>query len=157
ASGRSTKPLPASGGKGSGTALGMSGDSARDSPGEQASGLRQRSQMTPDRSLIESPDYAGGVAGYLGLLRELAAVEPPLFVFGSVAEAVLLDDELSKTHGDVDVAIPRTELGLRLRQLAVLGFDAFNVYYEPRPGLPLVYGSARGDLVLELSLVDFDP
>ena len=78
-------------------------------------------------------------------------------MFGSVAEAVLLDGGLSETHGDVDVAIPRTELGLRLGQLAVLGFDAFNVYYEPRPGLPLVYGSARGDLALELSLVDFDP
>ena len=78
-------------------------------------------------------------------------------MFGSVAEAVLLDGELSETHGDVDVAIPRTELGLRQGQLAVLGFDAFNVYYEPRPGLPLVYGSARGDLALELSLVDFDP
>jgi hypothetical protein len=113
--------------------------------------------MTPDRSLIESPNSAGVVAEYLGLLRELAAIEPPLFVFGSVAEAVLLDGELSETHGDVDVAIPRTELGLRLRQLAVLGFDAFSVYYEPRPGLPLVYGSARGDLALELSLVDFDP
>ena len=113
--------------------------------------------MTPNRSHIESPNYAGVVAEYLGLLRELAAIEPPLFVFGSVAEAVLLDGELSETHGDVDVAIPRTELGLRLRQLAVLGFDAFNVYYEPRPGLPLVYGSARGDLALELSLVDFDP
>ena len=101
--------------------------------------------------------YADAVPEYLGLLRELAAIEPPLFVFGSVAEAVLLDGALSATHGDVDVAIPRTELELRLGQLAVLGFDAFTVYYEPRPGLPLVYGSARGDLALELSLVDYDP
>ena len=101
--------------------------------------------------------YADAVPEYLGLLRELAAIEPPLFVFGSVAEAVLLDGALSATHGDVDVAIPRTELELRLGQLAVLGFDAFRVYYEPRPGLPLVYGSARGDLALELSLVDYDP
>ena len=91
------------------------------------------------------------------MLRELAAIEPPLFVFGSVAEAVLLDGALSATHGDVDVAIPRTELELRLGQLAALGFDAFTVYYEPRPGLPLIYGSARGDLALELSLVDYDP
>lgn len=53
--------------------------------------------------------------------------------------------------------IPRTELEWRLRQLAVLGFDAFTVYYEPRPGLPLVYGCTRGDLALELSLVDYDP
>jgi len=101
--------------------------------------------------------YAGAVPDFLGLLRELAALQPPLFVFGSVAEAALLDGELSQTHGDVDVLIPRTDLEWRLGQLAVLGFNAFAVYYEPRPGLPLVYGSTRGDLALELSLVDYDP
>jgi hypothetical protein len=41
-------------------------------------------------------------ADYLGLLRE-PAVDPPLFVFGSVAEAVLLDGELGATHGDIDL------------------------------------------------------
>jgi len=97
------------------------------------------------------------VPNFLGLLRQLAALEPPLFVFGSVAEEALLDGELSQSHGDVDVLIPRTELEWRLRQLAVLGFDAFTVYYEPRPGLPLVYGCTRGDLALELGLVDYDP
>jgi hypothetical protein len=101
--------------------------------------------------------YAGAVPDFLGLLGQLAALEPPLFVFGSVAEEALLDGELSQSHGDVDVLIPRTELEWRLRQLAVLGFDAFTVYYEPRPGLPLVYGCTRGDLALELGLVDYDP
>ena len=93
---------------------------------------------------------------FLGLLRELSALEPPLFVFGSVAEALLLDGELFESHGDVDVVVSRTEIEWRLRQLAVLGFEAFSVYYEPRPGLPLVYGSTRGDLALELGLVDYD-
>lgn len=50
---------------------------------------------------------------------------------GSVAQAALLDGELSQSHGDVDLVISRTELEWRLRQLAVLGFDAFTVYYEP--------------------------
>ena len=94
--------------------------------------------------------YAGAVPDFVGLLRQLAALEPPLFVFGSVAETALLDGRLSRSFGDVDVVIPRTELEWRLRQLAVLGFDAFTVYYEPRPGLPLVYGSTRGDLALAL-------
>jgi len=102
-------------------------------------------------------NYAGAVPDFLGLLRELAALQPPLFVFGSVAEAAMLDGELSQTHGDVDVLIPRTDLEWRLGQLAVLGFNAFAVYYEPLPGLPLVYGSTRGDMALELSLVDYDP
>lgn len=96
------------------------------------------------------PDFAG-------LLRELAALEPPLFVFGSIAEAALLDGELSHSYSDVDVLIPRTDLEWRRRQLAALGFDTFTVYYEPRPGQPLVYGGTRGDLALELSLVDYDP
>ena len=82
--------------------------------------------------------YAGAVPDFVGLLRQLAALEPPLFVFGSVAETALLDGELSHAYGDVDVLVPRTELEWRLRQLAMLGFDDFTVYYEPRPGLPLV-------------------
>ncbi len=96
------------------------------------------------------------MADYLPLLRELSALDPPLFVFGSVAEAALLDGELDASHGDVDVLIPRNELELRLRQLGELGFAAFSVHYEPRPGLPLVYGSAREELALELSLLDID-
>lgn len=43
-----------------------------------------------------------------------------------------------------------------LRDLSAL-LAAFTVYYEPRPGLPLVYGSTREELVLELSLLDIDP
>jgi hypothetical protein len=97
------------------------------------------------------------VADYLALLRELSALDPPLFVFGSVAEAALLDGKLDESHGDLDILISRSELELRLRQLGDLGFAAFTVYYEPRPGLPLVYGSTREELALELSLLDVDP
>jgi hypothetical protein len=97
------------------------------------------------------------VADYLALLRELSALDPPLFVFGSVAEAALLEGKLDASYGDVDVLILRSELELRLRQLDDLGFAPFTVYYEPRPDLPLVYGSTRGELALELSLLDIDP
>ena len=31
-------------------------------------------------------------------------------------------------------------------QLSALGFSSLVAYYEPRPGLPLVYGCERGDL-----------
>ena len=97
------------------------------------------------------------VADYLALLRDLSALHPPLFVFGSVAEAALLDGKLAASHGDLDVLISRRELEPRLRQLGDLGFADFTVYYEPRPGLPLVYGSTREELTLELSLLDIDP
>ena len=97
------------------------------------------------------------VADYLALLRDLSSLRPPLFVFGSVAEAALLDGKLAASHGDLDVLISRSELEPRLRQLGALGFADFTVYYEPRPGLPLVYGSTREELALELSLLDIDP
>jgi hypothetical protein len=96
-------------------------------------------------------------ADYLALLRDLSALHPPLFVFGSVAEATLLDGKLAASHGDLDVLISRSELEPRLQQLGDLGFAPFTVYYEPRPGLPLVYGSTREELALELSLFDIDP
>jgi len=96
------------------------------------------------------------VADYLPLLRELTALDPPVFVFGSVAEAVLLDGKLNRSHGDVDLLVPRDELERKQRQLHELGFERFDVYYEPRPGRPLVLGSSRGELSLELNAVDYD-
>lgn len=90
------------------------------------------------------------------LLGELASLEPPLFIFGGIAEAVLLDHALSPSHGDVDVVIPRDQLQLRTEQLGELGFRDFAVYYEPLSGRPLVLGSSRGDLALELNLADRD-
>lgn len=96
------------------------------------------------------------MADYLTLLRELSSIEPPLTVFGGVAQAALLDGQLGPSHGDIDVLIPRSELELRTGQLCDLGFAPFTAHYEPLPGLPLVYGSTRGDLTLELSVLDYD-
>jgi len=96
------------------------------------------------------------LADYMPLLGELASLEPGLFVFGGIAEEVLLDRELSASHGDVDVLIPRDQLELRTEQLGELGFRDFAVYYEPLPGRPLVLGSSRGEVALELNLVDRD-
>ena len=97
------------------------------------------------------------MADYLGLLREVATIAPPLFVFGGIAEAVLLDGRLDPSHGDIDVLTPRAELEFHIERLGDLGFAPFDVYYEPRPGLPLVFGSTRGGLALELSVLDYDP
>lgn len=93
---------------------------------------------------------------YLGLLREVGEIEPPLFVFGSIAEAVLLDGALACSPGDLDVLVPRAQLARRLEQLDGIGFAEFNVYYEPRPGLPMVLGAAREDVAVEVSVVDVD-
>jgi|1186.fasta_scaffold157472_2 hypothetical protein len=93
---------------------------------------------------------------YLDLLRELAALEPPVFAFGSVAEAILLDGRPGAHHGDLDVMIRRDEVAARLDQFAELGFGPFEVMYEPRPGLPLVLRADRGDVRLEPGVVDYD-
>ena len=90
------------------------------------------------------------------LLGELASLNPPPFIFGGIAEGVLLDRAVGPSHGDVDVLIPRDQLELMTEQLGELGFHDFAVYYEPRPGRPLVLGSSRGDLALELNLLDRD-
>jgi hypothetical protein len=90
------------------------------------------------------------------LLRELSPLDPPLFVFGGIAESVLLEGMPSASHGDVDVLIRRDQLELQAKHLGELGFHDFAVYYEPRPGKPLVLGSSRGGLALELNLLDQD-
>ncbi len=121
-----------------------------------------RTPLVPNADRLERPGpscrsgYRWRVVDYMPLLRELAPIEPPLFIFGGIAEAVLLDRALSPAHGDVDVLIRRDELESRTAQLAEHGFHDFAVYYEPRPGMPLVLGSSRGDLVIELNLLDHD-
>ena len=62
----------------------------------------------------------------------------------------------TRSHGDVDLLTPRTEVEHRIERLGDFGFAPFEVYFEPRPGLPLVYGSTRDDLALELSVLDYD-
>lgn len=77
-------------------------------------------------------------------------------MFGGVAEAVLLSGRLDLSHGDLDLLTPRSQVEHRIQQLGEFGFAPFEVLYEPRPGLPLVYGSTRDDLAVELSVLDYD-
>jgi hypothetical protein len=96
------------------------------------------------------------VGDYMPLLRALASLDPPLFIFGGIAETVLLDGGLRPSHGDVDILIRRDEFELRTGQLGELGFHDFAVYYEPRPARPLVLGSSRDDVAVELNMLDHD-
>jgi hypothetical protein len=71
------------------------------------------------------------VGDYLPLLRELASIDPPAFIFGGIAEDALLNGEIDSSHEDVDLLVPRDQLGISLKQLGALGFGDFAVYYEP--------------------------
>lgn len=96
------------------------------------------------------------MADYLALLGELSELDPPAFVFGSVAEGVLLDGVVPPTAGDVDLLVPRAGLAARIEELTALGFEGFEVFYEPRPGLPMVFGASRAGAAIEVTVVDHD-
>jgi len=98
----------------------------------------------------------GSKSSYLELIKEMAGLDPPLFVFGGIAEDALLDHQLSRPHSDIDVMVVRDELNERLGQCEALGFDGFEVFYEPIRDRPLVLGGHSGSLNLELGILDKD-
>lgn len=91
---------------------------------------------------------------YLELIKSIAELDPPLFVFGGIAEDALLDSKLSRPHGDIDIMVLRAELSQRKEQCEQLGFSNLEVYYEPIGGRPLVLGGQEGGLNLELGVCD---
>lgn len=95
--------------------------------------------------------------GYLDLLRALMDLDPPLHIFGGIAEDALLHGRFSRPHEDVDVLVYREELDARVEQAHALGFHAFHVRMMPRPGRPLVVGAIAGGLNLEYVVFDRTP
>ena len=93
---------------------------------------------------------------YLELIGAISEQDPPLFVFGGVAEDALLDRGLSRPHADIDLMVLRDELGQRTRQCEALGFRDFEVNYQAIRGRPLALGARAGDLYLELGVCDND-
>ena len=90
------------------------------------------------------------------LVRSLSEFEPPLFVFGGVAEDALFHGRPRWPHSDIDAFIYRDEVDLRLAQFAQLGYTDFDVWYEPRPGLPAVFHATGPGLDLESTVLDRD-
>jgi hypothetical protein len=85
---------------------------------------------------------------YLELIGAMSELDPPLFVFGGVAEDALLDRRLSRPHADVDVMVARDELDQRKRQCDALGFRDFEVNYEAIRGRPLHSARRRATCIL---------
>lgn len=96
-------------------------------------------------------------AEYLPLIRSLMEVDPPLHLFGGFAEDALLGGSISRHHDDVDLIIPRDRLPEGLEIFDDLGFAPPEVRFEPSPGRPLVMGTVRDELNLEMSVVDVAP
>jgi hypothetical protein len=93
---------------------------------------------------------------YVDLVRAVLAIDPPLFIFGGFAEDVLLNGRVARPHSDLDVLIYRDETDTRLAQFGDLGFTRWEVWWEPRPGLPLVYHATNDRIDLEPSVFERD-
>lgn len=95
-------------------------------------------------------------ANYRDLIERVSVLQPPMHIFGGVAEDVLLDGSLDRPPGDLDVVVRRMELAERVEQARTLGFVSLEVYYEPLPGRPLVMGGTSDGLRLEFGIIDED-
>jgi hypothetical protein len=84
------------------------------------------------------------------------ALDPPLYIFGGFAEDVLFNGRIAKPHSDVDMLVYRDDIDLRMEQFRSLGFTDWEVWWQPRPGLPLVYHSTSDGLDLEPSVFERD-
>jgi hypothetical protein len=93
-------------------------------------------------------------AEYLPLIRSLMDVDAPIHLFGGFAEDALLAGSIRRQHDDVDYLVPRDRLEDGLRVFDELGFERPEIRFEPSPGMPLVMGTVRDGLNLELSVVD---
>jgi hypothetical protein len=92
--------------------------------------------------------------GQLELIAKLAALEPTLSFMGGFAEDALLAGRVTREHEDIDVTFPRSEQGLRLAQLAELGFGDWETWGEAAPGVPFYLLGKNGELRLDLGIAD---
>jgi len=91
---------------------------------------------------------------YLPLIDSLMELDAPIRLFGGFAEDALLGGRVRRHHDDVDVLIARDALDLGSRMFEELGFEPPEIRFEPTAGSPLVMGTVRDGLNLELSVID---
>jgi hypothetical protein len=90
----------------------------------------------------------------LELIARMAALDPAPFLMGGFAEDALLAGAATRPHGDVDWILERSELDVRRRQAAALGFDSLETLGEAAPGEPFYLSCDDGDLRLEAGIAD---
>ena len=92
--------------------------------------------------------------GWLPAVAELCALDPPVWVFGGIAEEALLEGSVSREHGDVDVLVDRKVLRTHIESFQAIGYPALRVYYQVVPGQPLVLGAERDGMPMEVGVFD---
>ncbi len=93
----------------------------------------------------------------LRLIGAVMAFEPPVYLFGGVAEDALLHGGWVRPHDDIDVLVERADLPRQLENAHKLGFGSFETRFQPLPATPVVVGSIERGLNLEISVVDRSP
>jgi hypothetical protein len=93
----------------------------------------------------------------LELLTRVAALEPPLYLMGRLAEDVLLHGALSRAYSDVDLLVPRAGLAMRHRQFAQVGLGPLTVQLKARNDQPLALFAEVSGLVIDLWVADDGP
>ncbi len=91
---------------------------------------------------------------YLPLIELLMKLDAPIVLFGGFAEDAMLGGAIRRHHDDVDVLIERSSLPRGLEIFDELGFGPPEVRWAPVPGEPLVLGTIRDELNLELSVFE---
>lgn len=91
---------------------------------------------------------------WLPIVGELCALDPPVWVFGGIAEEALLEGSVTREHGDVDLLVARNALSRHIQGFEAIGFPTPQVYFEVVSGHPLVLGAERDGMPMELGVYD---
>jgi len=92
--------------------------------------------------------------GWLPIAAELYEFDPPVWVFGGIAEEALLEGSISQEHGDIDVLVDRNHVSEHMDSFQAIGYPPFQVLFEVVPGQPLVLGAERDGMPLEIGVFD---
>jgi hypothetical protein len=92
--------------------------------------------------------------GWLPIVAELCALDPPVWVFGGIAEEALLEGSVTREHGDIDLLVNRKALSRHVTGFEAIGYPSPQTYFEVVPGQPLVLGAERDGRPLEIGVFD---
>ncbi len=92
--------------------------------------------------------------GWLPIVAELCALDPPVWVFGGIAEEALLEGSVTREHGDIDLLVNRNALARHMHGFEAFGYPPPQVYFEVVSGSPLVLGAERDGMPMEIGVHD---
>ncbi len=84
------------------------------------------------------------------------AFDPPVHLFGGVSEDALLHSDWVRPHDDIDILVERPHFPAAIESSRGLGFQDFEVRFQPFPDTPVVVGCIQEGNNLEISICDRD-